>query len=337
MTPGTLPDRYKILSVLRRAGELGRARWRELPGFEGCIGVFQFPHDATPIIVEAVSGRSMAIVPGDIFLATPGYRESVRWTVGGVPEAGLMPRQDYWMLALSGVMGELDPQSQQAGTQLGRATYLGTVVDPNGNPLHLRDFAMRAAPGAMDAGAPVYLVLGTSVEVGKTTAGVTLLRTLRHQGHDQVVVLKATGTASVTEAAVYLDFGAAQVFDCADFGVPTTFPCQRPDAAAIFEPALDLCLSLPADAVLIECGGDFMGTCVPEFLRCLRPRRPRPMTILAAADPSGAFGAKQRLEQMGITLDLITGPCTDTPTARQRTEAISGTAARNMRSGSVIA
>jgi hypothetical protein len=114
--------------------------------------------------------------------------------------------------------------------------------------------------------------------------------------------------------------------------VLTTFPCRRSDAAEIFGQALDLCLSMPADAVLIECGGDFMGTCVPEFLQCLRPRRPRPTTVLAAADPSGALGAKQTLERMGITLDLITGPCTDTPTSRQRTEAVCGIPARNMRS-----
>jgi hypothetical protein len=84
--------------------------------------------------------------------------------------------------------------------------------------------------------------------------------------------------------------------------------------------------------VLIECGGDFLGTCVPEFLQCLLPRRPRPTTILAAADPSGALGAKYGLERMGVTLDLITGPCTDTLTSRQRTETICGIPARSMRS-----
>lgn len=332
MTEGTLPATYKQLSVLRRVGELGRARWRAVPGIEGCVGVFQFPHDATPIIVEAVSGRSMTITPGDIFLATPGYRESVRWTVGGVPEGGLVPGEDYWVLAESGVMGDLASHSPLAKSNLGRAKYLGAVLDPDGHPLHLKDFAMRAAPEATDAGAPVYLVLGTSVEVGKTTAGLTLLRTLREKGYEQVVVLKATGTTSVTEAAVYLDFGAARVFDCLDFGVPTTFPCSRGDAPEIFGQALDLCLSMPADAVLIECGGDFLGTCVPEFLQCLRPRRPKLTTILAASDPSGALGAKHALERMGVTLDLITGPCTDTLTSQQRTEAICGIPARSMRS-----
>jgi uncharacterized protein DUF1611 len=332
MTGGTLPVHYKRLSVLRRIGELGRAPWQAIPGTEGCVGVFQLPHDATPIIVEAASGRSMAIVSEDIFLATPGYRESVRWTVGGVPEGGLVPGEDYWVLAESGVMGALFDQSLLPKSHLGRATYLGAVVDANGHPLALRNFAMRAASEATDANAPVYLVLGTSVEVGKTTAGLTLLRTLRTKGHEVVVVLKATGTTSVTENAVYLDFGADQVFDCLDFGLPTTFPSARADAPELFRQALNVCLSLPADAVIIECGGDLLATCVPEFLQCLRPRRTTLTTILAASDTSGALGAMHALRPMGITLDLITGPCTDTLISRQRTAAVCGIPARSMRS-----
>jgi hypothetical protein len=318
--------------VLRRVGELGCAPWRAVPGVEGIVGVFQFPRDATPIIVEAVSGRRMAIVGGDIFLATPGYRESVRWTVGGVPHGGLVPGQDYWVLAECGVIGDLADHTPLVNSHLGQAKYLGAVINPDGHPLHLGAFSMRAAAEATDAGAPVYLVLGTSVEVGKTTAGLTILRTLLAKGHARIIVLKATGTTSVTEAAAYRDFGAAEVFDCLDFGIPTTFPCGRADAPAIFGQALDLCLSIPADAALVECGGDFLGTCVPEFLRCLLPRRPRLTTILAAFDPSGALGAKHGLEGMGVTVDLITGPCTDTQTSRDRTEAICGIPARSMRS-----
>jgi hypothetical protein len=331
MSGGTLPVNCKRLSALRRVGELDRARWLAERGVEGAVGVFEFPRDATPIIVEAVSGRSMAITPEDCFLATPGYRESVRWVVGGVPEGGLVPGEDYCFLSESGVMGALIGQSP-VPQGLGWAKYLGAVLGADGKLLRLKDFAVRAAPEAADIGAPVYLVLGTSVEVGKTTAGITLLRTLRSKGHEEVLVLKATGTTSVTEAAAYLDFGAAQVFDCVDFGVATTFPCGRADAPEIFGQALDLCLSLPADAVLIECGGDVVGTSVPEFLQCLRPRRSKLTTILAAFDPFGALGAKQVLEGMGITVDVITGPCTDTLTSQQRTEALCRIPARSMRS-----
>jgi hypothetical protein len=328
---GTLPATCKRLSTVRRLSELGSAGWFAIPGHEGCVGVFQFPHEAMPVTVEAMSGRSMAIVPDDIFLATPGYRESVRWTVGGIPEGGLVPGKDYWILAESGVVGELVEASSETKSYVSKAKYLGAVVDATGQPLNVRDFAVRAPPDATDAGAPVHLLLGTSVEVGKTTAGLSLLRTLLSKGYVDVFVLKATGTTSVTEAAIYSDFGAAQVYDCLDFGIPTTFPSGRPDAAAIFGQALDVCLSSRADAILIECGGNFLGTCVPEFLQCLMARRSDFMTLLAASDSFGALGGKRVLEDMGVRVDLITGPCTDTPIARQRTEAMCGVPARNLR------
>jgi hypothetical protein len=332
MREGTLPEVYKQLSVLRRVGELGRAQWSATPGAEGNVGVFRFAEETTPVVIEAVSGRSMALVPGDIFLATPGHRESVHWTVGGVPDGGLRPGEDYWILAESGVIGSLIEASPVTKDYLAQAKYLGTVIGACGEPLNVRDFALRAEPDAPDAGAPVHLLLGTSVEVGKTTAGLTLLQTLLDRGHQKVLVLKATGTSSVTEAAAYRDFGAAEVFDCIDFGIPTTFPCGRRDASAIFGQALDVCLSLPMDVVLIECGGDFLGTGVPEFVRCLLPRRPNPTTILAAFDVAGAFGAKHLLERMGVSLHLVTGPCTDTSISRQRVETVCGIPARSMRS-----
>lgn len=332
MSGGTLPANYKILSVLRRVGELGRARWSPVVGVEGIVGVFQFPEDAAPIIVEAVSGRSMAIVPGDIFLGTPGYRESVRWVVGGMPEGGLVPGEDYWVLSESGVMGALVADSPLSIRHMGKATYLGAVLGADGEPLHLRDFMLRAAPDATDAGAQVYLLLGTSSEVGKTTAGLTILRTLLSQGHDKILVLKATGTSSITELSTYQDFGASGVFDCVDFGIPTTNPACRADAAEVFGRALDVCLSLTADALLVECGGDLLGTCVPEFIQCLCTRRSKLTTILAASDPSGALGAKHLLADMGLTVDLITGPCTNTVTSRERTAALCGVPARSMRS-----
>jgi hypothetical protein len=75
-----------------------------------------------------------------------------------------------------------------------------------------------------------------------------------------------------------------------------------------------------------------MGTCVPELLQCLLPRRPDPTTVLAAADTSGALGALHVLEKIGLRPKLIAGPCTDTLTSRQRIEAICGIPARNMRS-----
>jgi hypothetical protein len=90
---------------------------------------------------------------------------------------------------------------------------------------------------------------------------------------------------------------------------------------------------LPADAVVVECGGDPISANSPELLNCLKARRAELKITLAAADALGAMGAKQALAEIGLKINLITGPCTDSSVLRQRTEALCGIPAINMAQG----
>jgi hypothetical protein len=329
MTGGSLPVTVKRTSALRRVPPLGEIRLRSQYASEGDVCAFELPRNASPITVESPTGRMMAIAPGDAFLATPGYRESRRWAVGGIPEGGLVPGDEYWVLSDSGVVGELISRSPLEMGHLGRVRYLGAVCGKRGETLNIGEFAVTDS-GGTDRNAPVYLILGTASEVGKTTAGVAILRVLRQKGHTTVVALKATGTSSFMEIARYLDFGATQAFDCIDFGLPTTYPVGRGGVNEFFMNALDLCLHLSAEALVVECAGDPFVANAPEFLTCLRTRCSNRRIILAAADALGAMGAKQALTEIGLSISLITGPCTDTPAMRERTQALCGIPAINL-------
>jgi len=307
-------------------------RFRSECGSEGDVCAFELPRNASPITVESPTGRMMAIAPGDAFLATPGFRESRRWAVGGIPEGGLVPGDEYWVLSDCGVVGELISHSSLEMGHFGRVRYLGGVCARFGETLNIRQFAVTGAPET-DRNTPVYLILGTSSEVGKTTAGVAILRALRQKGHTTVVALKATGTSSFMEIARYLDFGAMQAFDCIDFGLPTTYPVGRGGISEFFMNALDYCLHLSAEALVVECAGDPFVANAPEFLTCLRTRCSNPKIILAAADALGAMGAKCALAEIGLAISLITGPCTDTVAMRERTQALCGIPAINLARG----
>jgi hypothetical protein len=336
MYTGSLPVNVKRTSALRRVPPFDAIRLRSLYGDEGDICAFKLPRDASPITVESPSGRAMIIAPGDAFLATPGYRAARRWVVGGIPAGGLVPGKEYWVLSESGVIGELISHAPMINTpamqHLGCVCYLGAVCGDNGEALNIRQFGVTGFGGA-DRNTPVYLILGTSSEVGKTTAGVAVLRALRLQGHATVLALKATGTSSFLEIAKYLDYGAAEAFDCVDFGFPTTYPVGRKEISAIFCKALDFCLSLPADALVVECAGDPVSANAPELLSCLKARRSELKVTLAAADALGAMGAKRALAEIGLKISLITGPCTDTPILREWTEALCGIPAINLACG----
>jgi hypothetical protein len=306
----------------------------EANGLEGDICVFELSSEAAAITVEAVEGRVLTIAPGQRFLGTAGYRESTRWVVGTIPEGGLVPGNDYWVLADCGVVGELLGESPGEKGHLGRVRFFGTMLGESGATLNIRQFARhRDAEAVVDHGAPVFLVVGTSSEVGKTTAAISVLRALLRSGRIHVVALKATGTSSVTELHSYADFGAAPYFDSVDFGLPTTYPSGRDGIDEHFDTMLDVCLAIPADAILIECGGDILGANVPVFLNHLVKRRPNVRVILAASDSLAALGAKSVLADMGLTVTLVTGPCTDTPTIQQRTRDLCGIPALNLARG----
>jgi hypothetical protein len=328
-----LPADVKRTSVLRRVPPLKEIRLRAERAHEGDVCAFELLPSANAITVESEVGRMMAIAPGDIFLAAPGWLQTRRMAVGGIPRGGLVPGQDYWVLSYSGVVGELKSAHQASRLgHLGRARYLGAVRGARGRTLNIRQFALKKN-GGKDRKAPVYLMVGTSSEVGKTTAGVAVLRTLRTQGYSKVIALKATGLAAIGEIAQYQDFGAWQAFDCIDFGLPTTFPQGRKGIGDFLETVLDYCFSLPADAVLIECAGDPVSANAPDLLRRLKERRSELKITLAASDALGAMGAMQALAKIGLTVDLITGPCTDTDVLRERTEALCGISAINLTNG----
>jgi hypothetical protein len=329
MTGGSLPANVKRTSALRRVPPLDKPQFRLVCGSEGDVCAFELPLNTPPIMAEAPTGRMLTIAPGDTFLATPGCRESTRWASGRVPADGLVPGNHYWVLAECGAVGELvsDPPSEQG--YLARVRYVGAVCGDDGETLNIRQFAATASAES-DRSRPIYLLLGTSGDCGKTTAGTAVLRALRMHGYTTVIAMKATGTPSVTEIARYCDFGAAQAFDCLDFGLPTTYPSGRERIRDIFSNALDFCLSLSAEALLVECGGDLFGANVPEFLTCLKERRADLKIILAAADALGAMGAKHALAEIGLKISLITGPCTDTVILRERTEALCGIPAINL-------
>src|SRR5262245_23026471 len=171
----TLPASVKVTSALRRVGLPRTLRCVKAPGFEGHVCAFRLAPDSSPIVVEAVSGRAMTLVPGDVFLGTPGHRESNRILVGGVPERGLVPGRTYWVLAECGVVGNLTSGTPLAKPFLGQARYLGAVLGEDGETFTMKQFALPAPRAGADQGARILLIVGTSAEVGKTTAVLALL------------------------------------------------------------------------------------------------------------------------------------------------------------------
>src|SRR5262249_8764740 len=191
-----LPASVKVTSALRRVGLPRPLTYVQAPGFEGHVCAFKLAPDSSPIVVEAGSGRCMTLIARGESLGTPGHRESNRILVGGVPERGLVPGKTYWVLAECGVVGDLMSGTPLAKSFLGQVRYLGVVASKNGETFTMKRFAMPVPRAGADQDARILLIVGTSAEVGKTTAGLALLSGLLKNGYRTVVVLKATGTSA---------------------------------------------------------------------------------------------------------------------------------------------
>src|SRR5919199_2567281 len=152
----------KRTSVLRRLPPFTSLRYRKVHAVEGDVCAFALPADASPLIVEACSGRAMTLAPGDMFLGTPAHRESTRWVVGKIPAGGLVPGGIYWMLADSGLVGELIGDSPREKIHLGQVKYLGAVADGDATAgldaptLNIGQFAACRNGDAADREAPVF-------------------------------------------------------------------------------------------------------------------------------------------------------------------------------------
>src|SRR5262245_24202378 len=137
---GVLPPNVKLTSVLRRVLLPRASYYVKTHALEGDVCAFQLASTSSPIMLEAISGRLQTLLPGDVFLATPGHRESNIVLVGGVPNGGLVPGKVYWVISYSGVVGELNTGTPLANRFLGQATYLGAVIGDDGSTLAIRQF-----------------------------------------------------------------------------------------------------------------------------------------------------------------------------------------------------
>ena len=129
------------------------------------------------------------VVPGDVFLGTPGIEESNRILVGGVPTRGLVPGKD--LLGARRMRRRRRPDRRHAARQdISRSGAISRSGRRRRRPHH-DDAAVRHTarpPFAPITDAPLLLIVGTSAEVGKTTAGLAVLRALRKNGYRSVVV-----------------------------------------------------------------------------------------------------------------------------------------------------
>lgn len=265
-------------------------------------------------VLELTDGRKARLYEGDEVLAAYGARYAPDHFEAELPDN--LGGCD--LVAAGGVLGKVRSRNAAIGAPT-TVRPLGLVGDAGGRVLNVADLALGAPVPALRA-PTTFVVVGTSMNSGKTTTVASLVHGLSRSGL-RVGAAKVTGTAAGGDPWLFRDSGAVAALDFTDAGMATTFriPLER-----IASGALLLHGHLAArgvDAIVLEVAD---GLLQPETAQLLdRPelRRLTSAVLFAAADSSGALYGVQRLRAGGHPVLAVSGRLTMSPLAVREAQA----------------
>lgn len=272
----------------------------------------------SPFFIEAIDGRAVEVLPGDAIVGAFGRRAATLEVVGDWRNVG----DDLVMQTLTsaGVLGRCTSAAFPS-PPMADVRYIGHVSRA-ATKCTMKSFVSETADSSLEA--PVILIIGTSMDAGKTVAAKAIVRSLKRLGHT-VAATKLTGVGRYRDVLAAGDAGADVIADFVDVGLPST---AVPPAE--FESALRLLLARLAasspDVVVAEAGasplepynGEVAVRLLGDQVAC---------TVLCASDPYAVVGV---MEAFASRPDLIAGRATSTEAAIELVSRLCGVRALNM-------
>jgi hypothetical protein len=274
--------------------------------------------DAGPYRVEIPSGDDDSIRLGDRIVGALGTRAATLQAVGdwrAVEEDLLLDT-----LTPAGVLGRCTSASIPP-PPMARVRYLGHATR-DGQPCTMRGSVEPMPALALEA--PVVLIIGTSMDAGKTVSAVAIVRELTGMGL-RVAGAKLTGVGRYRDILAMRKAGAFYITDFVAAGLPSTVVAPDEYETAL----LHICSSLAAqepDVVVAEAGasplepycGDVAVRVLAENVR---------VTVLCASDPYAVVGVMTAFNKEP---DLIAGRATSTSAGIALVEKLASIPALNL-------
>lgn len=267
--------------------------------------------------IESVNGLTLHIFPGDRIIGVFGYRYATDQFEGVVPTAW---REQCDLLSIGGVCGEVVSAHSAMGTPT-RLRLLGAVYNEQGQPANLRHFT-RATPKRLHTG-QVILVVGTSMNSGKTTTVGTLARALSRAGF-RVAAAKVTGTAAGKDGRFFVSCGASPVLDFTHCGLPSTAMLGREELLGVYHELLNRLATSKPDYTIVEIADGIFQRETRMLLENPTVRASVDHLFFAAGDSLGAECGVRRLYEAGWPLRAVAGLVTASPLACREVEEETG-------------
>jgi len=266
--------------------------------------------------IETGSGNKSQLFLGDLVGVVFGHRYATRQWRGRIPES----IDSCHMLSVGGVCGEVVDMAPEMDTPT-ILQPIGYLANGKASRVNLRDHAIPS--GTLPADRPrIVLVVGSSMDSGKTTAAVSTVNGLSNAGA-RVSAAKLTGTASAKDLLRMHDAGAHRVLDFSDAGHASTAECSAAQLRKIATSIIaHLAIDQP-DYLVLEIADGVVQRETEMLLRELRALSCVDYTLYTCNDTLGVREGVRILKELGFNVVAISGWVACSPLAAQEAQAVS--------------
>jgi hypothetical protein len=256
--------------------------------------------------LELPTGRPCALHVGDVLALVFGNRYATNQFEGYARVNG----DSCDMLSMGGLCGLVE--SRHAGIPApSQLRILGALADENGRQLNLRDFALPRLQTPKKF-PHVIVVVGTSMDSGKTYTAMSIIVGLRLQGM-HVAGIKVTGTATGRDTWSMRDAGASPALDFIDGGFGSTYMCSLSELKDLYSRLVAHASSMCAEWVVIEIADGLLQRETSAMLQDAEFRKTVHSWIFAAGDSMAAESGVRLLRKWGIEPKAVSGVLSMSP------------------------
>lgn len=266
--------------------------------------------------LELRSGRRCMLHEGDLLAVVFGNRYATMQFEGYAEVNG--DRCD--LLSMGGLCG-LVQSKHSSVSEPTKLRLLAAIGNASGTPLNLSQATL--GPLSTTSLPHVIVVCGTSMDAGKTHTAMSLIRGLKHDGHD-VAAMKLTGTACGKDTWVMSDAGAHPVYDFIDGGYPSTYQCSLAQLLSLFKLLRAHAGAQGADCVVVEIADGLLQKETAALLSCAEFKASVAAWVFATGDPIGAVGGVHLLREWGIEPVAVSGLISLSPLAMNEAKVATG-------------
>lgn len=266
--------------------------------------------------IERTDGRRAILYPGDAILVAYGERYAPDQFEAVLP-TDLGPCE---LVAAGGVAATVVVKHDSM-KQATRIQPIGLVAEIDGTVVNLRDHRL-PAPSGLRPRPHTIVVVGTSMNSGKTTTAAGLIRGLTLQGL-RVGSAKITGTGAGGDVWTMLDAGADPVLDFTAAGYPSTYRLGGPAVCEVGDVLLAHLADAEVDVAVVEIADGLFQAETAYLLTSPLVQHRCDGVVFAAQDAMGARAGVAHLQGLGVPVRAASGLFTASPLGvREAQEAI---------------